>query len=150
MLTVQRLDCYYLPLIFALIKHCFLSRSAPKVSKLKYGPVLWRLMSASHYLQSTFDGAVTVDVEVQPGAKRQGILGVNEWRGCVSIAVRAQAQKGMANNAVLHVLSTALDIPKNQLKIISGLTSRTKKIRIESTHSGRFVERLQIVLEEEE
>ena len=103
-------------------------------------------MSASHYLQSTFDGAVTVDVEVQPGAKRQGILGVNEWRGCVSIAVRAQAQKGMANNAVLHVLSTALGVPKNQLQIISGLTSRVKKIRIQSTHAERFVERLQAAL----
>jgi len=111
---------------------------------------MWRSMSASHYLQSTFDGAVTVDVEVQPGAKRQGILGVNEWRGCVSIAVRAQAQKGMANNAVLHVLSKAFDVPKNQLKIISGLTSRMKKIRIESTHATRFVEQLQTVLEEEE
>lgn len=107
-------------------------------------------MSASHYLQSTFDGAVTVDVEVQPGAKRQGILGVNEWRGCVSIAVRAQAQKGMANNAVLHVLSKAFDVPKDQLKIISGLTSRKKKIRIESTHATRFIELLQTVLEEEE
>ena len=150
MLTVQRFVCYSLPLVFALIKHCFLSRRTPKVSKLKYGPVMWRLMSASHYLQSTFDGAVTIDVEVQPGAKRQGILGVNEWRGCVSIAVRAQAQKGMANNAVLHVLSKAFDVPKNQLDIISGLTSRMKKIRVEPTHAERFVERLQVVLEEEE
>ena len=107
-------------------------------------------MSASHFLQSTLDGAVTVDIEVQPGAKRQGILDVNEWRGCVSVAVRAQAQKGKANNAVLHVLSTALDVPKNQLKIISGLTSRMKRIRIDSMQVAECAERFRVSLREEE
>ena len=107
-------------------------------------------MSGSHFLQSTLDGAVTVDIEVQPGAKRQGILGVNEWRGCVSVAVRAQAQKGKANNAVLHVLSTALDVPKNQLKIISGLTSRMKRIRIDSMQVAECAERFRVSLGEEE
>ena len=53
-----------------------------------------------------------LEVEVQPGAKRQGILGFNEWRGRLTVAVRAEAQKGKANNAVLHVLSTSLQIPK--------------------------------------
>ena len=108
------------------------------------------LMSASHYLQSTLDGAVTVDVEVQPGAKRQGILGVNEWRGCVSVAVRAQAQKGKANNAGLHVLSTALNVPKHRLKIISGSGSRIKKIRIDSMQASDCAERFRASLGEEE
>jgi uncharacterized protein (TIGR00251 family) len=150
MLTVQRFSLYNFASIPALIKRCFTVRSAPKVSKLKYSPVMWRLMSASHFLQSTLDGAVTVDIEVQPGAKRQGLLGVNEWRGCVSVAVRAQAQKGKANNAVLHVLSTALDVPKNQLKIISGLTSRMKRIRIDSMQVAECAERFRVSLGEEE
>jgi len=100
-------------------------------------------------VQSTLDGAVMLEVEVQPGAKRQGIVGFNEWRGCLSVAVRAEAQKGKANNAVLHVLSTSLQIPKNQLRIVSGATSRSKKVRIENVSSDGLIRLLEPYLEDE-
>ncbi len=90
-----------------------------------------------------------LEVEVQPGAKRQGIIGFNEWRGCLTVAVRAEAQKGKANNAVLHVLSTSLQIPKSQLQIVSGATSRCKKIRIENVSADALVQLLEPHLEEE-
>jgi len=90
-----------------------------------------------------------LEVEVQPGAKRQGIIGFNEWRGCLTVAVRAEAQKGKANNAVLHVLSTSLQIPKSQLQIVSGVASRSKKIRIENVSADALVQLLEPHLEEE-
>ena len=90
-----------------------------------------------------------LEVEVQPGSKRQGILGINHWRGRLSVAVRAEAQRGKANNAVLHVLSTALKISKQQLKIVGGATSRSKKVRIENLTRDELTILLEPYLEEE-
>ena len=106
-------------------------------------------MAISTGVQSTLDGAVILDVEVQPGAKRQGIVGFNEWRGRLTVAVRAEAEKGKANTAALHVLSTSLEIPKSQLQIVSGAASRSKKIRIESISSDTLIQLLGTYLEEE-
>ena len=100
-------------------------------------------------VQSTLDGAIMLELEVQPGSKRQGILGINHWRGRLSVAVRAEAQKGKANNATLHVLSTALKIPKQNLRIVSGVTSRSKKIRIENLSRNELNLLLEPYLEEE-
>jgi|TARA_B110000881_G_scaffold140836_1_gene124184 uncharacterized protein (TIGR00251 family) len=106
-------------------------------------------MAISSCVQSTLDGAVMLEVEVQPGAKRQGIVGFNEWRGRLTVAVRAEAQKGKANNAVLHVLSTSLNIPKTQLRIVGGTTSRSKKVRIENISADLLIQLLGPHLEEE-
>jgi len=106
-------------------------------------------MAVSSCVQSTLDGAVMLEVEVQPGAKRQGIIGFNEWRGRLTVTVRAEAQKGKANNAVLHVLSTSLQIPRNQLKIVSGISSPSKKVRIEKVSADALVQLLEPYLEEE-
>ena len=106
-------------------------------------------MAITSCVQSTLDGAVMLEVEVQPSAKRQGIVGFNEWRGRLTVAVRAEAQKGKANNAVLHVLSTSLNIPKSQLRIVGGMTSRSKKIRIEKVSSDVLIKLLEPHLEEE-
>lgn len=107
------------------------------------------LMAISSCVQSTLDGAVMLEVDVQPGAKRQGIVGFNEWRGRLTVAVRAEALKGKANHAVLHVLSTSLRINKSQLQIVSGTTSRSKKVRIENVSVDALILQLESHLEEE-
>jgi len=117
-------------------------------SRLINGLSLIDSMAVSSCVQSTLDGAVMLEVEVQPGTKRQGIIGFNEWRGRLTVAVRAEAQKGKANNAVLHVLSTSLQIPRNQLKIVSGISSRSKKVRIEKVSADALVQLLEPHLEE--
>ncbi len=90
-----------------------------------------------------------LEVDVHPGAKRQGIIGFTEWRGRLTVAVRAAALTGKANNAVLHGLSASLQIPKSQLQIVSGATSRNKKIRIENVSADALVQLLEPHLEEE-
>ena len=107
------------------------------------------LMAISSCVQSTLDGAVMLEIEVQPGAKRQGIVGLNSWRGRLTVAVRAEAQKGKANHAVLHVLSTSLNLPKHQFEIVSGTASRSKKVRIENVSSEVLAGLLEPYLEEE-
>ena len=100
------------------------------------------LLSISHYLnsarilnhydclQKTLTGEILMDVKVNPGVKQSGIIGYDQWTKCVKIAVTAKAEAGRANNAVLHVLSEQLKIPKHDLIIVGGQRSRSKKIMI--------------------
>lgn len=73
-------------------------------------------------------GGVTIAIEVAPASKREEVAGINRWRGRLQIAVRAAAQKGAANAAVLNVLATALEIPQSSLILSSGEKSRRKTV----------------------
>ena len=77
-------------------------------------------MSARSSLSVTLDGAVVMDIEVQPLSSVQGITGFNPWRSRISLAVKAAAKQGQANQAVLHVLAAQLDLPSTSLSVASG------------------------------
>ena len=46
-------------------------------------------MGVESCIQTTLDGTVIIDIEVQPGSSRQGVVGCNEWRGKLQVAVKA-------------------------------------------------------------
>ena len=98
-------------------------------------------------VRPTLDGAVLVDIEVQPGASRQGVVGFNPWRNRISVAVSAQAVQGRANRAVLAVLQAQLGCQANETSIVTGHTSRQKTVRLESVPMVDLVHRLTKVLE---
>jgi hypothetical protein len=81
-------------------------------------------------LQNTLSGAILIAVHVTPGAKDSGILGYDRWTKNLRIAVRAQAEGGKANNAVIHVLAELLNVAKSNLEITAGQRTRSKKIMI--------------------
>ena len=89
-------------------------------------------MELSRCVQTTLDGRILLDIEVQPGSSRQGIIGLNQWRSKLSVAVKAEAQKGKANEAVLHVLAKTLELTKSDLEIVSGQTARSKRVSVKS------------------
>ena len=95
-------------------------------------------------VQTTLEGAVLIEVEVQPGSTRQGIIGFNEWRGRIQVAVKAEAQKGKANHAVCNVLSKIFSAPAN---VVSGHTTRQKKVRIEGLSANEIISILEGQLE---
>lgn len=67
-------------------------------------------------------------VKVIPGAKTDGIAG---WLGdALKVRVRAHAEKGKANKAVIKLLAAELGIPDSQIQIISGLTNPNKVLEI--------------------
>ena len=74
--------------------------------------------------------AVILAVAVQPAAKRLGIQGIDLWRGRLQVAVKAQPQKGAANEAVCELLSEAFGIPLVFVEIIAGRRSRQKSVRL--------------------
>ena len=87
-------------------------------------------MDVSSCIQNTLDGHILIEIEVQPESKISGITGFNDWRKRLSISVSAQAKDGKANQAVMHVLSKIFELDKSAIEIVSGHTSRMKKIKI--------------------
>jgi uncharacterized protein (TIGR00251 family) len=73
----------------------------------------------------TGDGIITT-VYVHPSA-RQDRVGTTDG---IEIHTREPPEGNRANIAVIKMLSKRLKIPKNQISIVRGGTSRVKEIRI--------------------
>ena len=101
-------------------------------------------MGVESCIQTTLDGTVIIDIEVQPGSSRQGIVGYNEWRGKLQVAVKAEAQKRKANHAVCNVLEKIFSA---KVTVISGQTSRSKKINIQGLSSQDIITILEGLVE---
>ena len=101
-------------------------------------------MGVESCIQTTLDGTVIIDIEVQPGSSRQGVVGYNEWRGKLQVAVKAEAQKGKANHAVCNVLEKIFSA---KATVISGQTSRSKKINIQGLSSQEIIAILEGLVE---
>lgn len=87
------------------------------------------------------DKKITVDVHLQPGAKRNEILG---FRGNILYArVNAVPEKGRANQALLELMADTLGISRSALSIIRGQTSRNKVIAVQ----GLTLDELKSILE---
>jgi hypothetical protein len=70
----------------------------------------------------------TIEIYLQPGAKRNEIVGVRE--GVLYAKVTALPQKGQANRALVELLAQTLGIPKSNVEIIRGQSSRSKVIAV--------------------
>ena len=101
-------------------------------------------MGVESCIQNTLSGDAIIDIEVQPGSSRQGIVGFNQWRGKLQVAVKAEAEKGKANHAVCNVLSKIFSSP---VTVVSGNTSRSKKIQIEGLRANEIISILEGLIE---
>lgn len=97
-------------------------------------------------LTQTLDGALLMEVEIQPGSTQQGVTGFNEWRSRVVIAVKAQAKQGQANRALVHVIAQQLRVKSSGVRVVAGQRSRKKSLRIEDTDLETLRSRLADVL----
>ena len=81
-------------------------------------------------------------VRVTPAASRDALLG---WQGNVlRLSVAAPAQRGKANEAALRLLSAALGLPRERLRIVRGQTSRQKVIAIQGLDEAEVRGRLDV------
>jgi len=83
-------------------------------------------------------GGVTFAVRVQPGAKRSGVVGI--YGEAVKIALAAPAVDGKANEALVRFVATLLDVPRMSVEILSGLSSRSKVIKVLGVTSSQVVD----------
>ena len=70
---------------------------------------------------------VILTIYVTPNAKRNEIVGFDEWRKALSVKVKAPAIEGKANNELVTFLRKTFG---REVKIISGERSRIKKVLI--------------------
>ncbi len=82
----------------------------------------------------------TIEVHLQPGAKSNEIAGLRD--SILYVRVTALPRKGQANRALLALLAQALAVPKNDLDLIQGYTSRHKVIAIQGLSLEELRERL--------
>lgn len=95
------------------------------------------------WLQATAAGAV-LSVHVQPGAKRTEIVGVHG--DALKIRLAAPPVDGKANECLLAYLAEIAQVAKRELELVSGDTSRRKRIRIGGRSSADILARLSALL----
>ncbi|MDX6611403.1 MAG: uncharacterized protein QOD75_589 [Blastocatellia bacterium] len=74
------------------------------------------------------DGVITFQVRVVPRASRSKIAG--EHDGALRIRVTAPPVDGAANEEVIRLLAKALGVTRRNVEIVSGQTSKTKRIKV--------------------
>ena len=83
------------------------------------------------------DGAVRFAVRVQPRAARNEVAGVHD--GALKLRVNAPPVDGAANDAVVALLARLLRVPRGVIRIVSGVTSRTKLVEVEGVARARIL-----------
>tara|TARA_B110000444_G_scaffold261439_1_gene313571 strand:+ start:46839 stop:47159 length:321 start_codon:yes stop_codon:yes gene_type:complete len=104
-------------------------------------------MDVGTCLIQTLDGALLMEVEIQPGSSQQGVTGFNEWRSRLVISVKAEAKQGQANRAVIHVIAQQFHLRTSDVTVVTGHRSRKKRLRLESLALADLLVRLNEVLE---
>lgn len=75
-------------------------------------------------------------IKVIPNAHKNAVDGF--MGETLKVRVKSPPDKGKANDELLDFLSTVFSIPKSRLSIISGHSSRLKKIKIEGLSTSEF------------
>lgn len=71
---------------------------------------------------------VTLSLRIQPGARREGVVG--RYGEAIKVAIAAPAVDGKANEALIRLLSSLLGVPRSQVEVVAGETSRSKLVRV--------------------
>jgi len=67
-------------------------------------------------------------VRAVPRARRQGLVG--RYGDALRVAVRAAAEKGRANEALIEVLAGVFAVPASAVQIVAGAGGRDKTVAI--------------------
>lgn len=86
------------------------------------------------------EAGVTFTVRIQPGARRNRIVG--EHGDALKLALTAPPVEGKANQACIEFLAEALNLPRSSLLIVFGQTSRNKVVRVSGISAADLARRL--------
>lgn len=86
----------------------------------------------------------TLAVRAVPNGSRDAIVG---FQGDVlRVKLRAPAVEGKANAALLAFLAETLGLKANQLRLVSGEKSRTKRLAVSGLDAAEFAARIEACL----
>lgn len=74
---------------------------------------------------------ISIALRVTPRGGRDDVDGIEQLADGLRVRVRAIADGGEANKAVLVLLAKSLGVPKASVKLLSGATSRLKQIAVD-------------------
>ena len=81
-------------------------------------------------------GAVRFAVRVQPRGSREGVEGVHG--GALKVRLTAPPVDGAANEALVSLLAVLLKVPKRDVSIVGGATSRSKQVEVRGVDAARI------------
>jgi uncharacterized protein len=90
------------------------------------------------------NGGVLLPVQAQPGARRNGIVGM--YHGRLKVAVTQVAEKGKANAALVAALADGLGMKRSQVRLVSGPTNPQKRFLIAGVTVEELRERIAAAL----
>lgn len=88
------------------------------------------------------ESGVVINIHAQPGAKRTAVVGLYGEK--LKIAVACPPVDGKANAALIDFLKRFLKVPKSQIEIISGESSREKRIFIKGIDAQACADTLSV------
>lgn len=79
------------------------------------------------------DGTVSLWLHIQPGAKKSEIVGL--YGDALKLRLAAVPVDGKANAALIEYVAAILDVPRSNVEMLAGATSRRKHLRIRDVPS---------------
>ena len=83
---------------------------------------------------------VRVEVEVKVRASKSRVLGVKA--GKLSVALAAAPVDGAANQELIDTLARHFDVPRRQVRLVSGERSRRKLVELSGLSGAEVLRRL--------
>ena len=96
------------------------------------------------WLTTGKNNAPVIAVHAQPGAKRTAVVGVHGDR--LKIALASPPVDGKANATLIKYLSKGLGVSKSSVRLLSGDTSREKRIEVVGLSTDDLLEALKKLL----
>ena len=84
------------------------------------------------------EGSIAFTVRVIPRASRSEVVG--EYDGSLKVKIAAPPVDGAANEEVVKLIAKAFGRPRANIEILSGHTSRTKRLRVSGGSARRLLE----------
>ncbi|WP_374485642.1 DUF167 domain-containing protein [Zoogloea sp.] len=88
------------------------------------------------WLNRAADGSVTLMLHIQPGAKKTEFVGLHGE--ALKIRLAAPPVDGKANAALIAFLAKACRVSKSAVELVSGETSRSKRVRVSGADPDRI------------
>lgn len=80
------------------------------------------------WLKQEASGNLILTLHIQPGAKKTGVAG--QHGEALKICLAARPVDGQANECLIEFIANILKLPRLQLELVSGATSRRKRVRV--------------------
>ncbi|HEY3431678.1 MAG TPA: DUF167 domain-containing protein [Rhodocyclaceae bacterium] len=83
----------------------------------------------SDWIKAQGSSGAILTLHIQPGAKKTGVAGIHG--DALKIRLAAPPVDGKANSALIAFVAETLGLAKSKVTLVSGQTSRAKRIAVE-------------------